>query len=69
MLKRTKESELKELKLKYDLLKGRYDSDVYGKKNPKKPKEVKQGRVLKLTNCSRKFSYFLKKLETIIFKI
>jgi hypothetical protein len=53
--KRAKESEAKEWKLKYDVLKGKYDNEIYGgRKTPKKLKEEKDSMKDELTKMSKK---------------
>ena len=53
--KRSKENEAKEWKLKYDVLKGKYDNDVYGgRKTPKKLKEEKESMKDELNKMSKK---------------
>ena len=53
--KRSKENEAKEWKLKYDVLKGKYDNDVYGgRKTPKKLKEEKESMKDELHKMSKK---------------
>ena len=39
LAKRAKENEVKDLKLKYDVLKRKYESEAYGKKSPKKARD------------------------------
>lgn len=53
--KRSRETEAKELKLKYDVLKGKYENEVYGgRKTPKKMKDEKESMKEELSKMNKK---------------
>jgi chromosome segregation ATPase len=60
-----KDNELKEMKLKYDVLKGKYDSEVYGRKTPKKMKDEKEEMKKEIEKLTQQVETLTQKAETL----